>query len=239
MYDADLDKWISGETDTFFNPGQKGVLLRWCGAFASRQWIAIVLAAGCVLSVTGFSISRTSSSGRKEMSPSAHSSLPPMTAVVPPRPEPLPSSGKAPAHSAESGLSIAQSSTRPNLTDRVDVFMNSYWQSVEQSSDRVLSYLDSIYAPMLTYYGKPLPKRAVLRDKYYFLKHWPIRQTWQAESPNISCNKARSECEITGVRKYKAMNADRHASGMVRYAYSISFSDGSPQIVAEDSKAIH
>ena len=59
--------------------------------------------------------------------------------------------------------------------------MNSYWQSVEQSSDRVLSYLDSIYAPMVTYYGKLLPKRAVLRDKYYFLKHWPIRQTWQAE----------------------------------------------------------
>ena len=102
----------------------------------------------------------------------------------------------------------------------------------------MLSYLDSIYAPMLTYYGKLLPKRAVLRDKYYFLKHWPIRQTWQAESPNISCNEAGAECEITGVRKYKAMNADRHASGMVRYAYSISFSDGSPQIVAEDSKAV-
>src|SRR5207253_8433705 len=197
MYDADLDKWISGETDTFFNPGQKGVLLRWCGAFASRQWIAIVLAAGCVLSVTGFSISRTSSSGRNEMSPSAHSSLPPMTAVVPPRPEPLPSSGKAPAHSAESGLSIAQASTRPNLTDRVDIFMNSYWQSVEQSSDRVLSYLDSIYAPMLTYYGKPLPKAAVLRDLYYFLNHWPIRQTWQADSLNMSRSKSRPVCDIT------------------------------------------
>jgi hypothetical protein len=172
------------------------------------------------------------------MSPPAHSSLPAMTVVVPPRPEPLPSSGKASAHSAESGLSIAQASTRPNLTDHVDAFMNSYWQSVEQSSDRVLSYLDSIYAPMVTYYGRLLPKRAVLRDKYYFLKHWPIRQTWQAESPNISCNEAGAECEITGVRKYKAMNADRHASGMVRYGYSISFSDGSPQIVAEDSKAI-
>ena len=40
------------------------------------------------------------------------------------------------------------------------------------------------------------------------------------------------------MRKYKAINADRHASGMVRYAYSISFSDGSPQIVAENSKTV-
>ena len=101
MNDANFDKWISGETDTFFNPGKNGVLLRWCGGFASRQRIAIVLAAVCVLSVTGFSISRTSSSGRNEISPSAHSSLPPMTVVVPPRPEPLPTSGKASAHSAE------------------------------------------------------------------------------------------------------------------------------------------
>src|ERR1700749_3085671 len=98
MNDADLDKWISGETDTFFNPGKNGVLLRCLGAFASRQWIAIGLAAGCVLIVTGLSISRTSGSGRNKMSPSAHSPLPPMTVVVPPRPEPLPSSGKAPLH---------------------------------------------------------------------------------------------------------------------------------------------
>lgn len=236
MKDVGLDKWIIGETDTYFNPGKKGILLRWCEGFASRQWIAIVVAAACVLSTIGFSFSRTSGSGRNEIALPAHSSLPPMAVVVPPRPEPLPSSGKAWAHSAKSGL--AQVSIRPPLTDRVDTFMNSYWQSVEQSSDRVLSYLDSIYAPMVTYYGKLLPKRAVLRDKYYFLKHWPIRQTWQAETPNISCNEGEAECEITGVRKYKAMNSDRHASGMVRYAYSISFSDGSPQIVAEHSKTI-
>jgi hypothetical protein len=29
MSDADLDKWISGETDIFFNPGKNGVLVRW------------------------------------------------------------------------------------------------------------------------------------------------------------------------------------------------------------------
>ena len=216
MKDVGLDKWIIGETDTYFNPGKKGILLRWCEGFASRQWIAIVVAAACVLGTIGVIVSRTSSPGRNEMSPPAHSALPPMAVVVPPRPEPLPSSGKASAHNAESGLSIAQASTRPHLTDRVDTFMNSYWQSVEQSSDRVLSYLDSIYAPMVTYYGKLLPKRAVLRDKYYFLKHWPVRQTWEPGSPNVSCNEAVAECEISGVRKYKAMNADRRASGMVR-----------------------
>ena len=115
--------------------------------------------------------------------------------------------------------------------------MDSYWQSVEQSSDRVLPYLNSIYAPEVTYYGKLLSKQAVLRDKYYFLKHWPIRQTWQAGNPTISCTRA--ECEITGVRRYNAINADRHASGWVLYSYAIRFAADSPQIVAEDSQTIH
>ncbi|HYZ40561.1 MAG TPA: hypothetical protein VE687_08040, partial [Stellaceae bacterium] len=87
------------------------------------------------------------------------------------------------------------------------------------SSDRVLPYLNSIYAPEVTYYGKLLSKQAVLRDKYYFLKHWPIRQTWQAGNPTISCTRA--ECEITGVRRYNAINADRHASGWVSKAVAV------------------
>jgi hypothetical protein len=128
------------------------------------------------------------------------------------------------------------SESQSGLTEQAITFMRSYWQSVEESSDRVLPYLNSIYAPMVTYYGKLLSKEVVLRDKYYFLKNWPIRQTWEAESPTVSCNKAAAECEITGVRKYEAMNGGKHASGLVRYAYAIRFSQGSPHIVAEDSK---
>jgi hypothetical protein len=158
----------------------------------------------------------------------------------------LPSRLPAPPTIAAGNQSTFKPVIRPiepqsDLTEQANAFMKSYWQSVEEGSgDRVLSYLNSVYSPMVTYYGKQLPKEAVLRDKYYFLKRWPIRQTWKTESPTISCNKVAAECEITGLRKYKAVNVDQgsHASGVVRYAYAIRFSEGSPQIVVEDSKTV-
>jgi hypothetical protein len=129
------------------------------------------------------------------------------------------------------------------LTERANAFINSYWQKVGDSGDQVLPYLSSIYAPMVVYYGKSLPKQAVLRDKYYFVKRWPIRQTQAssgAENRTISCNEAAAECEISGFRQFKAVSAERgaRATGVVRYRYAVRFSEASPQIVVEDSKIV-
>ena len=39
------------------------------------------------------------------------------------------------------------------MPERAKAFVNSYWQTVDDSGGRVLPYLSSIYAPMVTYYG--------------------------------------------------------------------------------------
>jgi len=59
-------------------------------------------------------------------------------------------------------------------------------------------------------------------------------------SPRISCNDATAECEITGIRDFDAVSAERAArsGGVVRYSHTVRFADGSPQIVAEDSKVV-
>jgi hypothetical protein len=228
---TDIDKWISGETDAFFNPGepQKG------SPFWKRihPVIAIVIAAGCVL--IGFVSSSLFSAQAPISARSAHTPALPV-------PSRLPAPPTIAADNQSTFKPVIRLPIEPqsDLTEQANAFVKSYWQSVEESGDRVLSYLNSIYSPMVTYYGKQLPKEAVLRDKYYFLKRWPIRQTWETESPTISCNEAAAECEITGVRKYKAMNVAQgsHASGIVRYAYAIRFSEGSPQIVVENSKTV-
>lgn len=129
------------------------------------------------------------------------------------------------------------------ITERAKVFIKSYWQTVDDSDERVLPYLSSIYAPMVTYYGRSLPKEAILRDKYYFMRRWPVRQTWSspgAESPSISCSEPAATCEISGIRDFKAMSAKRgaHATGVVRYWYGVRFSDGAPQITVENSKVV-
>jgi hypothetical protein len=220
---TDIDNWISGETDVFFNPGKAQKR----NPFWKRTHyvIAIVVSTGCVLTVIGF------------VSSSLFSAQAPISARSAPIPAlPVPSRLPAPPTIAADNHSTFKPVIRLPIAPQSDLTE----QSVEESGDRVLSYLNSIYSPMVTYYGKQLPKEAVLRDKYYFLKRWPIRQTWETESPTISCNEAAAECEITGVRKYKAMNVDQgsHASGVVRYAYAIRFSEGSPQIVVENSKTV-
>jgi hypothetical protein len=155
-----------------------------------------------------------------------------------------PSSAKLPSRPLWSDTAARlPMSEAPPLTERANAFMNSYWQTVDDGGDRVLPYLSSIYAPMVTYYGKLLPKQAILRDKYYFVRRWPIRQTWSspgAESPRISCNEAAAQCEISGFRDYEAVNAERgaRAAGVVRYRYAVRFSEGSPQIIAEESNIV-
>jgi hypothetical protein len=114
-------------------------------------------------------------------------------------------------------LPISEASPMP---ERAKAFVNSYWQTVDDSGDRVLPYLSSIYAPMVTYYGRLLPKHAVVQDKYYFVRRWPLRQTWSSpgdESPSLSCNEAEATCEISGRRNFKAMSAERgaRAAGVV------------------------
>lgn len=129
------------------------------------------------------------------------------------------------------------------LTAAAANFMNAYWANVGGSSDQVLPYLNTVYAPIVDYYGHPATRQSILMEKLNFIRRWPIRQTWLPRgeaSPRISCNEATAECEITGVRDFDAVSAERGARsvGAVRYSYTLRFADGSPQIVAEDSSVV-
>jgi hypothetical protein len=142
---------------------------------------------------------------------------------------------QAPARPAAPGYS-------PLSTEAAN-FMNAYWANVGGSSDQVMPYLSSIYAPIVDYYGKPATRESILNEKFNFIRRWPMRQTWLPQgqaSPRISCNDATAECEIAGVRDFDAVSVERGARsvGMVRYSYTVRFAGGSPQIVAEDSKVI-
>jgi hypothetical protein len=95
------------------------------------------------------------------------------------------------------------------LTSAAANFMNAYWANVGGTSDQVLPYLGSIYAPIVNYYGRPATRESILQDKYDFIRRWPMRQTWVppgAASPKIFCDDATAECEITGVRDFDAVS---------------------------------
>ena len=129
------------------------------------------------------------------------------------------------------------------LTTEAANFINAYWANVGGSSDQVMPYLNSVYPPIVDYYGKPATRESILKEKFNFIRRWPIRQTWLPPgepSPTISCSDATAECEITGVRDFDAVSPERgvRSVGAVRYSYTVRFAGGSPQIVAEDSKIV-
>jgi hypothetical protein len=129
------------------------------------------------------------------------------------------------------------------LTTEAANFINAYWANVAGTSDQVLPYLHSIYAPIVKYYGKPANRETILSDKYAFIKRWPMRQTWspaEAPAPQISCDNLAAECEISGVRDFDAVSPERGARsiGVVHYTYRVRFGDGRAQIVEEDSKVV-
>jgi hypothetical protein len=112
------------------------------------------------------------------------------------------------------------------LTAEAANFMNAYWTNVGGTSDQVLPYRASIYAPVVNYYGKPTPREDVLKEKYNFIRRWPMRQTWlppSAPGARISCSDATAECEISGVRDFDVVSPERGARsvGIVRYTYRL------------------
>ena len=172
--------------------------------------------------------------------PQQGSSRPPLLEPVVPHPRRPATPVRLPA--PETPPKAAAPEISP-LTAEAANFMNAYWANVSGSSDQVLPYLSSIYAPVLDYYGKPATRESILKEKFNFIRRWPMRQTWLPPGeagPRISCDDATAECEISGVRDFDAVSPERGARsiGLVHYTYRVRFVDGSPQIVAEDSKVV-
>jgi hypothetical protein len=72
-------------------------------------------------------------------------------------------------------------------------------------SRQVLTYLSSIYAPIVTYCGETKIERKYPPGQIELIRRWLIRQTWSsptAESPRISCDDATAECEISEIRDF-------------------------------------
>jgi hypothetical protein len=183
-------------------------------------------------------------------------------AALPPREttsRPQPRETRPGARSQEGALPAApQGSSRPPmpggrlprpapensaLAERASKFINSYWEQSSASGDEALRYLSSVYAPVVDYYGQQRTRDSILQDKHAFFRRWPIRQTrpvFEAGNPTISCDRARAECEITGLRDFAAANPKRGArsAGVVRYSYKVRFVNGTAQIVAESSKVV-
>src|SRR5207302_1599192 len=85
------------------------------------------------------------------------SSRPPPARLLSPRPPSAPTALRLPAPEAPARSAAPEVSP---LAAEAANFINAYWANVGGTSDQVLPYLGSIYAPIVNYYGKPATRES-------------------------------------------------------------------------------
>lgn len=102
-----------------------------------------------------------------------------------------------------------------------------------------LAYLDGIYSPTVSYFGKPTPKADVMAEKAAFMDRWPERlYTIDPNAISASCA-SNGTCEATGKVKWRAYSRERDATSIGTAEFRLSFATtGSLSVVSESSEVL-
>jgi hypothetical protein len=97
---------------------------------------------------------------------------------------------------------------------------------------------ESNYSPMVTYYGKMVPRQDVMADKAKFVARWPQR-TYVVRNLVTHCNNPQvfDYCTAEAWVDWEVRNGAKMLSGAVHARYEIAWAWGpDPQITLETSE---
>ena len=119
-------------------------------------------------------------------------------------------------------------------TPRQDELIASYFAIWDRNGNVTADNVAKLYAPNLVYYGHPMSRAALLRDKLAFVQRWPGRRyTVEPGSAAKSCNADQSRCEISATLAWRTQGASGTRSGRSRVHLQLALSDSSLKIVRE------
>ena len=128
------------------------------------------------------------------------------------------------------GISAAEAQSTP----RQDALIASYFAIWDRDGNVTADNVAKLYAPTLVYYGHPMTRAALLRDKQAFIRRWPDRR--YAVAPGTaekSCNADGSRCTLSATLVWRTEGAGGARSGRSRVRLDLARSDGSLKIVRE------
>lgn len=162
--------------------------------------------------------------------PSPPESAPPPTAApeVSATPAVMPPDS---SHSEEAGASEPGDLT----TEAVD-FVNRYNDEWSKDSASALAFMRDVYADEVSFFGNPVDKDVVLKDKATFAQRWPQR-IYSVKPGSVTASCA-GKCEMSGVVEWFAGNRDtgKTSSGMAEFSFV--WNTASLQIESETGKVL-
>ena len=131
-------------------------------------------------------------------------------------------------------LLVAASGAHGESTPRQDQLIASYFAIWDRDGNVTSDNVAKLYAPSLVYYGHPMTRAALLRDKLAFVRRWPGRRyAVEPGSAAKSCNADQSRCAISAILVWHTQGAAGTRSGRSRVHLDLARSDGSLKIVRE------
>jgi hypothetical protein len=114
-----------------------------------------------------------------------------------------------------------------------------FFRASSAPGSQLINYLDRVYAPTVTYFGKEMTKADVLTDKETFVERWPERlYTLDPNNLSASCS-SDGKCVATGTVALRAHSPERHRTSVVSAQFSLTFdTSGTPAVVSETSEVL-
>ena len=180
--------------------------------------------------------------------PAPASTLGPPASAVAPMPQApaqaAPDLGFAPPIAAQRAPALPTPGLRsavPAAQARATAYAETYLAQWSAPNDQALAAMARSYAATVDFYGKPVPRAALLAQKRAYALRWPAR-SYIARPGSVvaSCGADGNVCTVTGLVEWDCRSTERnaHAAGVAEFTITVVWGADGPGIVAESGAVL-
>ena len=131
-------------------------------------------------------------------------------------------------------LGIAGTPALAQSTPRQDALIGSYFAIWDDDSHITPANVEKFYASRLIYYGHPMTRESLLRDKQAFVRRWPERRYGvEPGSASKRCDATEDHCRFTANLLWRTSGPSGTRAGRSRVTLALAREDGALKIVRE------
>ena len=119
-------------------------------------------------------------------------------------------------------------------TPHQDALVDSYSAIWDDDANVTAQNVAKLYAPDIDYYGHPMSRADLLRDKRAFIHRWPERRYMvEPGSASKQCDMTGDRCVIIATLNWRTVGPSGTHAGRSRVSLTLAQQDGGLKIVRE------